>query len=485
MTSGSDIYEAVIGLEVHIQLATDSKIFCADGVAFGESPNTLISTISLAHPGTLPKVNKKAIELGIKMGLALGSTISQTLYFDRKHYFYPDLPKGYQLTQDRTPVCIGGQVPIVTKSGLRKAIQLNRIHLEEDAGKLLHDQHKDFSAIDYNRAGTALIEMVTEPVMRLPEEAYAFLVEIRKLVRFLGIGDGYMEEGSLRCDANVSIREKGSSVLNPKVEIKNMNSFKHVQRAIETEIERQITLVQAGQSVVSETRSYDAEKETTFSLRSKETLHDYRYFPDPDLSPVVVDEAWLNQIKNEMGELPQAMFNRFIEKYQLSEYDAGVITDDKDVAQYFNDVVAHTKHYKAAANWVIGPLKSQLRERMEKATTFPVQPVTLAKLINLVEEGKVSYTMASQKIFPELLLKPNQSPLELAQALNLLLENNVDALTPVIDEVIKIYPLKVEEYKQGKKGIVDMFMGEVMKRTKGKADPKKANQLIIEKLKSL
>jgi aspartyl-tRNA(Asn)/glutamyl-tRNA(Gln) amidotransferase subunit B len=294
-----------------------------------------------------------------------------------------------------------------------------------------------------------------------------------------------MEEGSLRCDANVSIREKGSSVLNPKVEIKNMNSFKHVQCAIETEIERQIALVKAGQSVVSETRSYDAEKETTFSLRSKETLHDYRYFPDPDVSPVVVDEAWLNQIKNEMGELPQAMFNRFIEKYQLSEYDAGVITDDKDVAQYFNEVVAHTKHYKAAANWVIGPLKSQLRERMEKANAFPVQPVTLAELINLVEEGKVSYTMASQKIFPELVLKPNQSPLELAQALNLLLENNVDALTPVIDEVIKIYPLKVEEYKQGKKGIVDMFMGEVMKRTKGKADPKKANQLIIEKLKSL
>jgi aspartyl-tRNA(Asn)/glutamyl-tRNA(Gln) amidotransferase subunit B len=477
-------YVAVIGLEVHVQLLTNSKIFSGDSTSFGRSPNTNISVISLAHPGTLPVVNRKAIEMAIKMGLACNCEITRVTIFDRKNYFYPDLPKGYQITQDRAPICKGGFVEIKTSQG-KKEIRLNRIHLEEDAGKSIHDDHETDTLVDLNRAGVPLIEIVTNPELRTSEEAYALLTEIRKLVRYLGICDGNMEEGSLRCDANVSIMLKDAAEFGKKVEIKNMNSIRNVQRAIDHEIERQIIEVEKGNVIFSETRTFDAGSGKTFGMRTKEELNDYRYFPDPDLSPVVISEEWLNRLRSDLPALPWQLAEKFLKQYQLPEYDVQVLTDSKDVADYFEQVCEHTGNFKAASNWIMGPVKSYLNELNIEADGFPLPPAKLANLIQLVDEGKVSYTVASQRLFAELLKNPQKSPLEVAQQLNLLQESNADSLQPIIDQVIKEFPLKVEEYNNGKKGIISMFMGEVMKRSKGKADPKLASELLSKKLKEL
>lgn len=477
-----DKYTAVIGLEVHAQLLTKSKIFNGDSAVFGSAPNTNIDAISLAHPGTLPRLNKRVVELAVKMGLACRSEITRLTIFDRKNYFYPDLPKGYQITQDRAPVCKGGHVVIRTKDGEKK-IALNRIHMEEDAGKSIHLENEEDTLIDLNRAGTPLIEIVTEPDLRSSDEAYALLTEIRKLVRYLEICDGNMEEGSLRCDANVSVMLNDAKQYGKKVEIKNMNSIRNVQRAIDYEIERQIREIEKGNTVISETRTFDVGSGKTFGMRTKEELNDYRYFPDPDLSPVVISDEWLNAISASMPALPHDLFKKFVAEYRLPEYDAQVLTDSKDVAEYFEQLCACTKNFKAASNWVMGPVKSYLNEFNLTAEEFPVSPQKLADLIVLIEEGKVSYTVASQRLFPELLKNPNRTALEVAQQLNLILDNNQDSLMPIIEEVIKEFPLKVEEYQKGKKGIISMFMGEVMKRSKGKADPKLANELLTKKLK--
>lgn len=477
-------YIAVIGLEVHAQLLTRSKIFNPDAAVFGTAPNTSVGVVSLAHPGTLPKLNRKAVEFAIKMGLACHSEISRFNIFDRKNYFYPDLPKGYQITQDRTPICKGGYITIRTTAGERNVI-LNRIHLEEDAGKSIHLAGENDTLVDLNRAGVPLIEIVTEPGLRSSEEAHALLTEIRKLVRYLGICDGNMEEGSLRCDANVSIMPTGATEYGRKVEVKNMNSFRNVQRAIDHEIERQIGEVENGNSISSETRTFDANSGRTFGMRAKEELNDYRYFPDPDLSPMIVSDEWLERIRAAMPALPGELSQKFREEFHLSEYDAQVLTDSKDVALYFQEVCRHTRNYKAASNWVMGPVKSHLNESGLSADRLPVTPEILSELISLVEGGKVSYTAASQKLFPGLLSHPDASPLEMAQRLNLLQESDQSSILPIIEEVIREFPLKVEEYKSGKKGIVGMFMGEVMKRSGGKADPKVANALLTEKLKAL
>lgn len=479
-----DKYTPVIGLEVHAQLMTRSKIFNADAAVYGADPNTTINVISLAHPGTLPKLNKKAIEFAIKMGMACHCTISRVSIFDRKNYFYPDLPKGYQITQDRTPICKGGYIVIQTKAGERN-LTLNRIHLEEDAGKSIHFPHENDTLVDLNRAGVPLIEIVTEPCLRSSEEAYGLLTEIRKLVRYLDICDGNMEEGSLRCDANVSVMLKGAEEFGKKVEVKNMNSIRNVQRAIDHEIERQINELEKGNSIVSETRTFDAGSGKTFSMRTKEELNDYRYFPDPDLSPMIVSEEWLETIRVSMPALPSELFRKFVEKYRLPEYDAHVLTDSRDVAEYFQEVTEHSKNYKAISNWVMGPIKSHLNEMNLSASEFALPPKKVAELIALVEAGKVSYTVASQSLFPELVKNPHSSALETAQRLNLIQESDHNSILPIIEEVIKEFPLKVEEYKSGKKGIVAMFMGEVMKRSKGKADPKVANTLLTEKLKDI
>lgn len=476
-------YTAVIGLEVHAQLLTKSKIFNGDAAVFGSAPNTTVSVISLAHPGTLPKLNQKAVEYAIRMGLACESEISRFNIFDRKNYFYPDLPKGYQLTQDRTPICKGGRITIHTNAGER-SIELNRVHLEEDAGKSIHFPHESDTLVDLNRAGVPLIEIVTEPCLRTSEEAYALMSEIRRLVRYLEICDGNMEEGSLRCDANVSVMLTDAKEFGRKVEVKNMNSFRNVQRAIDYEIERQIAEIERGNTVISETRTFDAGSGKTFGMRTKEELNDYRYFPDPDLSPMMVSEEWLERIKAEMPALPRAMFQKFVSAYKLPEYDAQVLTDSPDVARYFEQVCHHTQNYKAASNWVMGPVKSHLNEFDLSAVDFPLAPAKIAEIIDLVEVGKVSYTVASQRLFAGLLEHPHLSALEMAQRLNVLQESDRGAIMPVIDEVIREFPLKVEAYSSGRKGIVAMFMGEVMKRTRGKADPRMANELLTEKLEA-
>jgi aspartyl-tRNA(Asn)/glutamyl-tRNA(Gln) amidotransferase subunit B len=472
-------YTPVIGLEVHAQLSTRSKIYNSDSASFGDAPNTNVSVITLAHPGTLPKLNKKVVEYAIRMGLACGCEISRRQIFDRKNYFYPDLPKGYQITQDRTPICKGGFITIKTKDGVEKNIPLNRIHIEEDAGKSMHLEGHNESVLDFNRAGTALIEIVTEPAIRTSEEAGLVLAEIRKLVRYLDICDGNMEEGSLRCDANVSVMPVGSLTFGKKVEVKNMNSIRNVQRAIDHEIDRQISEVESGNVILSETRTFDASNGKTYGMRAKEELNDYRYFPDPDLSPLEVSDAWLSSIKASMPELPNELYRKYITVYNLPEYDALVLTEARDVAAYFEEICNHTTNYKAASNWVMGPVKSYLNEH----GSLPVKPASIAELIAMIDQGTVSFSVASQKIFSELLTSPTKSPAEIASNLNLIQDSNVDNILPVVKEVIKEFPLKVEEYKNGKKGIIAMFMGEVMKRTKGKADPKRANELLVENLK--
>ncbi len=477
-------YTVVIGLEVHAQLLTASKIYTSDANSFGGEPNTNVSVITLGHPGTLPKLNRKVAEFAIRMGLACGSEISRFNIFDRKNYFYPDLPKGYQLTQDRTPICKGGEIPITTSEG-EGSIALNRIHIEEDAGKSIHLPDETDTLVDFNRAGVPLIEIVTEPAIRSSEEAAACLAEIRRLVRYLGICDGNMEEGSLRCDANVSVMLDGATEFGKKVEIKNMNSIRNVQRAIDHEAERQIVLIESGQAIISETRTFNADDGKTYGMRTKEELNDYRYFPDPDLSPMIVSEEWLTEIRESMPELPRQLFAKFMDVYGLPEYDAQVLTDNRDIALYFEELCGYTGNHKAASNWTMGPVKSVVNETGKSAAEVPVRPAAVAEIIALIDEGKISHAAATQRIFPELLQGRNASPTQLAKELNLIQERNEDTIQPIIDQVIREFPLKVEEFKNGKKGIVTMFMGEVMKRTKGKADPKLANELLTRKLKTL
>lgn len=475
-------YELVVGLEVHAQLLTASKMYNSDSTEYGNMPNTNISVITLGHPGTLPKVNKKAVEFAIKMGLACNSEITRRNIFARKNYFYPDLPKGYQLTQDKGPICVGGSVPIVLASGEKKNIALTRIHMEEDAGKSIHLAGEVDTLVDFNRAGVPLIEIVSEPDMRSSEEAYNFLVEIKKLVRYLDICDGNMEEGSLRCDANVSVRLKGSTEFGKKVEVKNMNSFRNVARAIEHEFERQVDMLEKGETILSETRTFDATTGTTSGMRTKEDMNDYRYFPEPDLSPVVVSEEWLNSIRETMPSLPGALYERFVTEFGLPEYDAGVLTDTKEIALYFEELCKETDNYKAASNWVMGPVKSYLNELTLSIQEFPVSPKQLAELIALIDEGKVSFSVASQRIYPELLKDSSKSSLMIAQELNLIQESDEGSLKPIVEKVLAENNAKVAEYKSGKKGLMGMFMGQVMKQSKGKADPKVASRLLTELL---
>ena len=477
-----DKYTVVIGLEVHAQLATKSKMYAADPVEYGNLPNTNISVITLGHPGTLPMVNKKAVEFAIRIGLACRSKISRYNIFDRKNYFYPDSPKNYQVTQDKTPICIGGFIEIKTQELGHKRVQLNRIHMEEDAGKSMHLEGETDTLVDFNRAGTPLIELVTEPELRSSEEAFVFLQEVRRLVRYLEICDGNMEEGSLRCDANISIMLKDASEYGKKVEVKNMNSFRNVQRAIEHEVERQILAVEAGETIYSETRTFDATTGLTASMRTKEELNDYRYFPEPDLCPLVVTEEWLSSIEKEMPSLPWELLEKFVDQYGLSVYDGQNLIETKAIALYFEELCSHTHNYKAAANWILGPIKGFLNEFSLEIGQFPLKPAKIAELIELVDSNKTSFSVASQKIYPLLLQQPNKQPLEIAEAENLLQESNEDNILPIIEEVVAAWPEKVTAYKKGKKGLIGLFMGEVMKKSQGKADPKMTNQLLREVL---
>lgn len=476
-----DKYELVIGLEVHAQLLTASKMYNSDSSEYGNMPNTNVSVITLGHPGTLPKVNKMAVEYAIKMGIACNGEITRNNIFARKNYFYPDLPKGYQITQDKGPICVGGHVPIFI-NGEQKSVALTRIHMEEDAGKSMHLAGEVDTLVDFNRAGVPLIEIVSEPDMRSSDEAYAFLMEIKKLVRYLDICDGNMEEGSLRCDANISIRKKGDTELGKKVEVKNMNSFRNVVRAIEHEFDRQIHMMEEGIEIDSETRNFDGPTGTTSSLRSKENLNDYRYFPEPDLSPVVVSEEWLQAVKSEMPSLPRELHDKFVNQYGLPDYDAGVLTDSKEIALFFEELCEKTTNYKAASNWMMGPVKSYLNELTLHISDFPITPGQVADLIALIDEGKVNFSVASQKIYPELLRDKKKSPHQIAQEMNLIQESDEGSIKPIIESVIAENAAKVEEYKSGKKGLLGMFMGQVMKKSQGKADPKVASKILTELL---
>lgn len=481
----SDIYskyETVIGLEVHAQLLTESKLFCSDSAAFGGAPNTHISAITMGHPGTLPRMNRKAAEYAIKLGLACHCDIEKDNYFARKNYFYPDLPKGYQISQHTAPICKNGYLTISTDAGTR-TVKLNRIHLEEDAGKLLHDQDPQYSYVDLNRAGVPLVEIVSEPDLHSGDEAYAYLTEMRRLVRYLEVCDGNMEEGSMRCDANISVRLKGSTTLGTKVEVKNMNSIRSVKKAIEVEVKRQIDIIESGGTIIQETRSFDAATGSSFSMRSKEEANDYRYFPEPDLAPFHLSDEFIAQIKASLPALPEELIERYTTQYGLTEYDARVICDDKATAAYFEEVIKATSHYKAASNWVSGPVKSWLNEQGKDISQFPVSPALLAALIELVDAGKVSFSIASSRILPAMIGEPGD-PLGIATRLNLLQDNNADNITPIIDEVLAKYPDKVAAFKGGKKGLMSLFVGEVMKLSKGKADPRLTNELLAQKLKS-
>jgi aspartyl-tRNA(Asn)/glutamyl-tRNA(Gln) amidotransferase subunit B len=477
-------YEAVIGLEVHAQMLTKSKAYSSDINEYGAHPNTNVSVITLGHPGTLPKMNKKTIEYAIKLGLACGCDIAPEQYFARKNYFYPDLPKGYQITQDKTPICTGGSIHIQLEDGSDKYIGLTRIHMEEDAGKSIHDVDVFDTLVDLNRAGVPLLEIVSEPDLRSSLEAYSYLTEVRKLVRYLDICDGNMEEGSLRCDANISVRLKGAPEFGTKVEVKNMNSIRNVQRAIEFEIKRQIEAIENGEELTQETRSYDALKNLTISMRSKEAANDYRYFPEPDLQPLVMDNAQIAAIKAEMPALPRELFLKYTKELGLSEYDAYNLTDNKGIALYYEGIVANTKNYKLAANWMMGDIKSYLNEFGVEIDEFPLKPEQIASLISLIEEGKISTSVASQKIFPAFVKNPSTSPLALAEEMNLIQDSNEDAILGFINEVIKQHPSEVERYKNGEKQLVGFLMGQLMKVSKGKADPKAANELMRKTLEA-
>ncbi|MFZ1328172.1 MAG: Asp-tRNA(Asn)/Glu-tRNA(Gln) amidotransferase subunit GatB, partial [Chitinophagaceae bacterium] len=429
-------YEIVVGLEVHAQLLTQSKLFCGDSIAFGAEPNTHVSPITLGHPGTLPKMNKKAIEYAIKMGLACHCTIEMQNYFARKNYFYPDLPKGYQVSQHTTPICAGGYVKIKTTGG-EKNIRLNRIHMEEDAGKSLHDVDDEYTCIDYNRAGTPLIEIVTEPDLRSAEEAFAYVTEIRKLVRYLEICDGNMEEGSLRCDANISVRKKGDTKLGTKVEVKNLNSIRNVKRAIEVEAKRLVDILESGGTITQQTRSFDANNGTTFAIRDKEDADDYRYFAEPDLTPFHLEEEFIEKIRHSIPELPEQRIQRYTSALKLSDYDAGVLTEEKIFSNYFEKIIQHTTNYKAAANWILGPVKSWMNENGKEMDEFPVAAEQLAAVITLVDTGKVSFSAASTKLFSKLVETPAKDPGQIADEENLVQQSDLSAIEPIIDKVLE------------------------------------------------
>ncbi|SMC85598.1 Asp-tRNA(Asn)/Glu-tRNA(Gln) amidotransferase subunit GatB [Pedobacter africanus] len=476
-------FELVSGLEIHVQLNTQSKIFSPDSASFGAKPNEHISAVSLALPGALPKLNKEVVAKAVRMGLALNCSINQVNYFDRKNYFYADLPKGYQITQDNKPICQNGFLNVTLNTGEEKRIGINRIHLEEDAGKSMHDQDDKYSYVDLNRAGVPLIEIVTEPDIRSAEEASLLLTEIRKLVRYLDVSDGNMEEGSLRCDANISIRKMGASEFGTRCEVKNLNSIRNVRRAIEFEFVRQQQVISSGGNIVQSTLTFDADQGTTAPMRSKEEANDYRYFPDPDLAPVHISDEWLAQMKFDMPALPQEIAKKLVADYAVSSSEATMLSEDQDLLLYFNHALVHVNNKKNLINWLAGPIRAMLNEKEVTITDFKVAPEQLADVINMVDDKKISQQVALQQLLPEMVKAPAEDVMVLAAKLNLLIEDNGDALSAFVDEVLAKYQAQVEAYKKGKKGVLGLFVGDVMKLAKGKADPQKINQLLQDKLK--
>lgn len=478
-------YEAVIGLEVHAEMLTASKVFCGCSAKFGAEPNQNTCPVCLAMPGALPVLNRRAVEFAIRAGLAAGCAIAPVSRWARKNYFYPDLPKGYQITQYELPICLGGGIEIQTEAG-SKRIALTRIHMEEDTGKNIHDAHGDASLVDFNRCGVPLLEIVSEPDLRSPQDAGAYLRKLRTLLQYIEICDGNMDEGSFRCDANVSVRPRGSEKLGTKVEIKNMNSFRNVERAIEHEIQRQIKVLGEGGHMVQETRLWDPDREVTRPMRSKESAHDYRYFPEPDLLPLLVSDAWVEEVRTALPELPDARRRRFVEQVGLSEYDAEVLTARKDVADYFEAALAEHANAKAISNWVMGDILRLVRERkLDEALvieSWPLSPTQLAGMVKLIDDGTISGKIAKQ-VFEEMVVSGKSAAVVVAEK-GLVQISDDGPLVAAIEQVLAANAAKVEEYRSGKDKLFGFFVGQAMKATQGKANPQRLNELLQDKLKA-
>ena len=476
-------YELVVGIEIHAQLNTESKAYCSDKNEFGQVPNTLISPISLGHPGTLPMFNEKVLEHAVKLGIACKCNITKMMHFDRKNYFYADLPKGYQITQDQTPICRGGHIDVKLKNGEEKSIELTRIHMEEDSGKSIHDLDPFNTLIDLNRAGVPLLEIVTEPVIKSSEEAYQYVSEIRKLLRYLDICDGNMEEGSMRCDVNISIMLKGSKEFGQRVEIKNLNSIRNVQRSIDYEIIRHAELLEKNIKIDPETRTFDAPSGSTKAMRTKEAAHDYRYFPEPDLNPISLSNEFIDKMKSKMPELPNELFKKYTSKLGLSDYDANNLTEHKEIANYFEKVIEHTTNYKSATNWIMGSIKSILNQQAISINEFQIPAKHISELIKMIDENKISHSLANQKLFDEMMTHPTIDPLSLAKKNNWISKEDEGELEEIIKNIFIKNPSETERFKSGERKLTGFFMGQIMKATKGTANPKTVAQLINQIIK--
>ncbi len=471
-------YELVVGLEVHCQLNTDSKAFCGCSTEFGKPANTNVCPVCLALPGALPVLNRRVVEDAVKLGLATDCTIARQSILARKNYFYPDLPKGYQISQYEEPVCSEGEVLVDTDEG-RKSIRLVRIHIEEDAGKSIHDIGDD-TFIDVNRCGVPLLEIVSYPDIRSASEASSYLQKLRQVIKYLGISDGNMEEGSLRCDANVSVRLKGAEEYGTRTEIKNMNSFKNVEKAIEYEAQRHIDILESGGTIFQETRLWDADKQETRSMRSKEFAHDYRYFPDPDLVPVQIDDEMLERLKLELPEFPEARAERFVKEFGIPVYDAGVLTAEREVSDYFEAVVRACSDAKAASNWVMGEVLRMLKERNISVASFSVPPERLGGLISLIGGGTISNTIAKQ-VF-ERMLETGDNPGAIVEEEGLAQVSDTAEIEKIVQSVIDANSGQVEQYRSGKTRVFGFFVGQCMKAMKGKANPVVVNEILKQKL---
>ena len=474
-------YTAVIGLEVHAQLLTDSKIFCGCSTAFGAEPNSHICPVCTAMPGVLPVLNRRVVEFGIRTALATGGEIAEFAQFARKNYFYPDLPKGYQISQYEFPLAKGGYIEIET-NGAKKKVGLTRIHMEEDAGKLLHDDKAPVSYVDLNRTGVPLLEIVSEPDMRTPEEAGEYLRKLRSILRYLRVCDGNMEEGSFRCDANISVMPEGSKTFGTRAELKNMNSFRNVERALEYEIQRQAEVLEDGGSVIQETRLWNDQKGITESMRGKEEAHDYRYFPDPDLVPLRVDREWIDRIKTELPELPDEKIRRFQSEHKLSDYDARVLATERELAEYFEETVSAGAPPKPASNWIMVELLHKLNDDKVFITDSPISPKDMARLIGLIEDETISGKIA-KTVFAEM-YETHKPPETIVTEQGLMQITDTGEIAAIVDSIIAAHPDEVAAFKGGKDNLLKFFIGQVMKETKGKANPKLVNDLVKEKLSS-
>ncbi len=483
----NDKYEVVIGLEVHVELSTKSKAFCGCATKFGAEPNTNICPVCLGLPGALPVINQEMVRRAIKAGLALNCKIAKYSKFDRKNYYYPDLPKAYQISQYDMPIVTDGYLEIVKKDGTVKKIGIKRLHMEEDAGKLLHLTRTgqigeaESSLVDYNRAGVPLIEIVSEPDIRTSEEAYLYLTALKTIMRYIDVSDCNMEEGSLRCDANISVRKKGDEKLGVKVEIKNMNSFKNVQKALDYEAQRQIKMMENNEKIIQETRLWDTNKEMTFSMRSKEESHDYRYFPEPDLPPMEINQELIEDIKREIPELPQEKFNRFIKEYGLPEYDASVLISDREIANFFEDAVKVSQDSKQTSNWIMTELLRKMNETgIENVKDTKITPDNLGKMILLIKNGTISGKIA-KTVFDEM-FKSGDAPGKIVKEKGLIQITDSKEIEAIIDKVINANQELVAEIKAGKEKALGFLTGQVMKESRGKANPQMVNELLRKKI---